>query len=354
MDIFEKYSVPSALDGVSTVEEWYKKREELKKLIYLEYGNPLPVPESVCFKEERSINEFASKATVRKGSVCAVVNGKEIEFPVKEVVPSGEGKHPVIVLLNFHADVPDKYFPAEEVIDRGYAAVSINYNDVTTDDNDFTTGIAPCFIQGERKPDDPGKIMMWAWAAMRVADCLEKESWADTDRLAVIGHSRLGKTALLTGALDERFAFIHSNNAGCCGDALFRVGIHSEKAEHIKNITDVFPYWFCPSFKEYADNEDKLPFDQHFLLSLIAPRRVNVASAILDQWACPEAQFACCKAASPVYEFLGRDGFIAGKSLPEPGTHFQDGEIGFHLRSGSHYLSREDWNLFMDFMDKKQ
>lgn len=170
----------------------------------------------------------------------------------------------------------------------------------------------------------------------------------DFNRAAVVGHSRLGKTALWAGALDERFTHVISNNSGCSGAAITR----QKKGERIRDIIRVFSRWFCDNYQKYVDKEELLPFDQHFLVAAIAPRKVYVASAIEDEWADPVSEFLSCYAASEVYEKLGLKGFISSDRLPEAGEYFHEGNIGYHLRKGTHYLSREDWNLFMDYMEK--
>jgi hypothetical protein len=190
---------------------------------------------------------------------------------------------------------------------------------------------------------------MWAWAASRVMDYLQTLEGIDGKRIAVIGHSRLGKTALWCAAQDERFAMGISNDSGCSGAAITR----DKKGEHIKDITRSFKYWFCENYLKYVDNEEALPFDQHFLLSAIAPRPVYVCSALEDEWADPQSEFLSCVASSCVYELLGVKGLIAGDEYPEPGTSLHEGSIGYHLREGTHYLSRYAWQRFMEYMTQK-
>ena len=168
----------------------------------------------------------------------------------------------------------------------------------------------------------------------------------DLSKATVIGHSRLGKTALLTGAIDERFTCTISNNSGCSGAAISR----GKQGETIKDIYERFPFWFCKNYKKYIDNEFNLPFDQHFLLASIAPRKVYVSSAQDDLWADPISEFLSCVAASEVYEKLGLKGFIYPNRLPKAGDVFHKGNIGYHLRAGKHYLSREDWINFIKFL----
>ena len=171
----------------------------------------------------------------------------------------------------------------------------------------------------------------------------------DMSRAYVCGHSRLGKTALLTGAVDERVKLAYSNDSGCCGAALSR----GKSGESVEDITRVFPQWFCKGYIKYAGNEDKMPFDQHWLIASVAPRRVYVASAFEDKWADPNSEMLSCVAASEAYEACGLRGLVCNDSLPQIGDVYHDGMIGYHLRAGLHYLSREDWNKMIDYVIKQ-
>ena len=315
-----------------------------------EYGSPLPMPEKTEFEQTERIDRFcAGKAEYTIVRATITVNGKTASFPMHVCRPSGEGKYPTVVFLNFRPLVPDKYLPAEEIIDRGIAFVSICYTDVAGDDDDFESGIAHLFNIDRSEPTAPGKIMLWALAARCAANYLENCDFADMKNLAVAGHSRLGKTALVTGALDSRFRFIYSNNAGCSGDSLFR-GKES-RSEHIADITKNFPYWFCPDFRQFANRDDEVPFDQHFLLALNADRNIYITSSMEDIWANPGAQLACCRAASPVCRLYGRTG-IDESEIKEMPFFTHSGSIGYHARPGVHYMSRYDWNLFIDYLQK--
>ena len=241
--------------------------------------------------------------------------------------------------------------PIEEICDHGFAVASFGYQDITSDDTDFSTGLAKwIYPDGIRTaPDAPGKIACWAWAAMRVMDFLQTHESINPKNITVAGHSRLGKTALLAAALDTRFACAHSNNSGCCGAALTRNKI----GESLQDICTAFPYWFCKNFYAYINKENELPFDQNFLVSAIAPRKVYIASAAEDTWADPKSEFLCAAAASKTYEALGLNGLvIKSEQHPEPGQCYHDGNIGYHLRTGSHFFSREDWQKLIAFLNK--
>ena len=157
-----------------------------------------------------------------------------------------------------------------------------------------------------------------------------------------------GETALLTGALDSRFTYVVSNNAGCSGDAPMRGKIDGN--ERVRHIVDRFPYWFCPKYLCYAGNEESALFDQHFLLALSAPRYLVTGSAELDVWADPEGQYLSAALAGRVWELYGIQASLPCEKFPEVGAEFSDGAIGYHYRPGMHFLSRSDWGAYMRFI----
>lgn len=327
-----------------------KTREEmLKILLSQEYGNMPPLPESIEFNTEECVipNFCAGKAYCNRVTVNCVVNGKEFSFPFLITIPADEEKHPFFIHMNFRPDNPDRYMPTEELIDNGFAVLSAYYEDITSDDEDFTNGLAGIlFPDGKRGPEDSGKIAMWAWANQRIMDYAQLMSdKLDLSCCCVCGHSRLGKTALLTAATDERFAFAYSNDAGCSGDSLAR----GTSGEQIKDICKNFPYWFCENYKQYADNEENMPFDQHYLIACIAPRNVHLGSASDDWWADPVSQYLSCVAAGDAFE----NGFCYENKKPEINDEFFEGDVGFHMRKGLHYYGREDWNKNIKFIRSK-
>ncbi len=351
-DELKSRGVPDPFEGVSSRAEWLAKRELIKDVLQKEEYGYLPAkPDSVSVKVISSDPGFcAGKAPLEMLMLKAEFGGKEFSFPFCSVVPAGKTNIPAFIHITFRKEVPDKYMPSEEICDNGFAMFSFCYNDVTADNNDFTDGLAGVLFGGrridERTGDECGKIAMWAWAAMRVMDYVMTVPCIDKGNVAVAGHSRLGKTALLAGAFDERFAFTFSNNSGCSGAAITR----SKVGEKVKDICTRFPFWFCRNYRKYMDNEQEMPFDQHFLLSLAAPRKVYAASAEADSWADPASEYLSCAAASPVYSYWGMRGFIAADRYPEAGDIFHEGNIGYHLRKGRHYFSREDWLRDMEFI----
>lgn len=332
--------------------DWKTRRKELSDILQREvYGFRPEDPEEITYTFLEKDDKFcAGKAVLCKIEIKSVINGKEFAFPFYATIPTAGEKHPFFVHINFRDCVPDRYMPSEEIVDHGFAVLSFCYKDVTSDDNDFGNGLAGVLYDGkERKGSDCGKIAMWSWAASRVMDFAQTLDCLDFERSAVVGHSRLGKTALLTGMLDERFRFVFSNDSGCSGAAITR----NKVGETVKDICGRFSYWFAPNYQNYIDNEQNLPCDQHFLLAACAPRYVYVASAAEDTWADPDSEYLSCCAASEVYERLGVKGFVHPDRLPMPGDALQEGSIGYHLRYGKHYFSREDWLHYFEYINKK-
>lgn len=338
---------------VKSKEAFERRRAELKDILQKEvYGYLPPAPDhlNVELKEEENASFLAGFAIRRNFIFHCDIGGEDAPFPVTQIMPKKEGKIPVFVCINFGTDIVHKYLPLEEIVHRGYGLFVIKYQDVAKDSADFRFGMAKYLCKNRRMATAPGKIAMWAWAAMRVMDYLPRFENVDLDHVAVIGHSRLGKTALFAGAMDERFRYVISNDSGCTGAAISR----EKGGERIEQICDRFPYWFCPRYKRYIDKESEMPFDQHFLLSLIAPRHLMVGSAEDDLWADPRNEFLSTAAANEAYALYGMQGLVHHDTFPTPDTELDEGDCLYHYRRGEHYLSRLDWNAYMDFIDKKR
>jgi hypothetical protein len=323
------------------------KDEILNLLLKHEYGYLPPAPDAVSVEIADCSKSFcAGKAKLYKQIFRCDIGGREFCFPVNYTQRIGKSK--CFIHINFRPDVTDRYQPAEEIVDNGYSIFSFCYKDVTDDNGDFTDGLAGIvFPGGKRKPDDCGKIGLWAWAVLRVMDYAVTLPEIDSGKISVAGHSRLGKTALLAGALDSRFYCAFSNCSGCSGAAISR----GSTGETIADIVGKFPYWFCENYIKYANCEEKLPFDQHFLLAANAPHRVYVASAKDDLWADPKNEFLSCRLASDYFRKLGLsvDSF---EKMPQCGGKIHNGYIGYHYREGRHYFSRSDWNYYFKYLNE--
>ena len=337
---------------VKDEKDFELRREEIKMLLEdYEYGCIPEKPEHMDVDEVGFDGVFcAGKAPLRRLKFTFTIGEDKFSFPVTAVIPKKEGKHPAFVHISLSPDVPDKYMPAEEIADRGYAVFSFCYEDVTKDNKNFKSGAAKYLTKSRKRQNASGKIAIWAWAAMRVADYIQALDNIDKENLAVIGHSRLGKSALLAGAFDDRFKYVISNNSGCSGAAMLR----GKTGENLSTLLESHSEWFCPRYSDYVIFENNLPLDQHFLLAASAPRHILIGSAYEDVWSDPESEFISAYLASEVYEKIyGISGLIHENKFPEPNTVLDKGSICYHIREGVSYLSREDWNTYMNYIDKR-
>jgi len=348
---------------VTTPAEWRKtRRPEILELFRTNvYGRaPIGRPDTLRFNaKETDKDAMGGRATLKRVDISfSGPGGKgaiELALFVRNQAPK-----PVpgfVLICNRSRDNIDPtrktrspFWPAERIVERGYAAASFHNSDLDPDKHDgFKNGVHGIFQpkNAKRAPDAWATIAAWAWGASRVMDYFEIDKDIDEKRIGVVGHSRGGKTSLWCGAEDERFALTVSNDSGCTGAALAR----NKKGERVKRINRSFPHWFCENYRKYNDKEDDLPVDQHELIALMAPRLVYVASASQDGWADPEGEFLSCVHAGAVYRLFGLRGVGATK-MPKPQQPLHTGHIGHHIRKGKHNLVEYDWDRYMDFADK--
>lgn len=388
------FPVPDPLkceDGstISTADAWIKKRRpEVLRLFEQEVYGKTPqertpgIRFAVLSEDKKALG---GKATKRE--VAIQFAGKEA--PHAEILLYLPNEHrkpaPVFVSLNFggnHSVAPDpairlsqawfrndqktgyvenkateqtrgsseRRWPVEQIIARGYGVATAYYGDFEPDSPEgIGDGVRPLFFKpGQTAPanDDWAAIGAWAWGLSRMADYLVTLPEVDPKKLAVLGHSRLGKTSLWAGAQDPRFTIVISNDSGAGGAALSKRIF----GETVGVLNNAFPHWFCGNFKKYSENEGALPIDQHELIALMAPRPVYIASATEDLWADPKGEFLGGKLAEPVYALFGKKGL--GMDEPPPPDKSVGDFIGYHARTGKHDILLFDWEQYMNFADR--
>ncbi|MBQ8688881.1 MAG: hypothetical protein IJ515_00775 [Clostridia bacterium] len=359
-DEIQKREYPSVLqtaDGRPVArEEWAEHRQEMTELLErYSYGKTPRIPVRVWGESELISNDaYDGRVFRERVRLFFETERGKTSFPVEFFIPKGEEKPPVFLHIAFRP-VPDKYIPVEKITAAGYALCVVVYTDMMNDDHfgDFSGGIAEHFGTDEKRGrEEWGKIGMWAYGASRVLDyMIESRHDVDTARVAVIGHSRLGKTALWCAAQDERFAAAISNDSGYGGAASSRHGAGERITDFLRSGSWD---WFCERFKDYTgDGEDRKPYDQSLLLALIAPRYLCVGSATLDRGADPKAEFLTTLNASRAWELLGGRGLVCPDRMPEAGERFYDGDVGYQLRGGVHFLDPADWDAYIEFLDRK-
>jgi pimeloyl-ACP methyl ester carboxylesterase len=359
-----EYSLPDVLimnDGtaVKSPGEW--KNERRGEILEMFRSNVFGRVPETRYEESFKIintdkNAMGGASTLKQIEVNITSEGKTLVINLTLFTPNNSGKPvPAFLLINNRgAAVADplrktksEFWPAEEVIARGYAIAVFNNSDLDVDKfDDFKDGIHAVLDRGARNGDAWGTIAAWAWGASRCMDYLIQDKAIDAGKVAVVGHSRGGKTALWAGAEDTRFALVVSNESGCTGAALAR----RKFGETVKRINTSFPHWFCTNYRKYNDNEDKLPVDMHMLLSLTAPRALYVACASDDLWGDPKGSYMSLYNAVPVFSLLGKKSGIPA-AMPPLEKQLISGNVAFHVREGNHNMLLTDWNRFMDFAD---
>jgi hypothetical protein len=385
---------------VTTAKQWLKRRKELLQLfITEEYGQAPARPKNMTFKVFESNNNALGGLATRK-QVTVYFDGKPdgprmdmlIYLPNQVKKPA-----PMVLQLDFEGNqtlsndldvrlstswigrgrgvVNNRATEAtrgkhpnadvEMILKRGYGFATIYYGDIVPDYDDGvvngvrgaypaelkTTGVDASVIAlypaFQNRGDNFSSEAAWAWGLSRALDYMETDKDIDAKKVAVFGHSRLGKAAVWAGTTDQRFALVISNESGAGGVRIFRRG----KGEDIHHLCTAFPHWFAANFSKYIGRDTVLPFDQHMLIALIAPRPVAIGSAAADLNSDPEGEFLGGVYATPVYRLLGTDGLPATKwpAVNEPVS----GRIHYHVRPGRHSIMTYDWEQYLDFMDKQ-
>ena len=358
------YILPEVLsyasgNKITSAKAWTKSRRlELLELFRRNvYGR---IPETLYSKSFKVVktdeNAMGGAATLKQVDITIKSGSQSLVIHLNLFVPNSARKPvPAFLLINIQGpDVSDparlkksESWPAEEVIERGYAIAVFNNFDVDPDNYDeFKNGIHGLLDHGQRRDDSWGTIAAWAWGASRCMDYFETDRDINKKKVAVVGHSRGGKTALWAGADDQRFSMVIANESGCGGAALARRRL----GETVARINTAFPHWFCLNYEKFAGREDEMPFDMHMLLALIAPRALYIDAASEDLWGDPKGCWLSLYNALPVYRLLKAAGDIP-EAVPPLNKQVISGKVGFHIRDGAHDMLLKDWNWFMDFAD---
>lgn len=356
------YEIPDPLlraDGtlVATAAEWPARRAEILATFQREMYGQLP-PACPIFTETVSLDEsgdFSVRKVVRMW-FRPDRSGPCVDWTV--VTPKAACRPtPCVLLLNYKG-LDDKTFgeliPVDMLVARGYSLVTATYTDISPDpvgkeaqDQYAYTGIFD--LWGPRDPsrtDNTTSLMAWAWALMRAMDMIAAEPAIDESRVVLTGYSRLAKAALVAGAFDDRFAVVAPVQTGGGGVPIAKRYF----GENVQTETAAFTHWFCRAYDKYADNEASLPFDQHFLLACVAPRPLLVCGFDKD-WFDTKGEFLSVRAASPVWELLGKPGLPDVSWPADFDTKAIGPCLGYVRRSGAHFISHYDWEWILDFAD---
>ena len=361
-DKIPAYDLPDPLlmnngKRVKNARQWTnKRRAEILEIFAQEmYGHIPARPEGLHFKkisEEIVYNGLGVRKVVR----IYLDKAEQHWFDVLIHLPKN-AEHPVPVFagLNFKGndatldERASSRWPYEQILKEGFGVATAWRDAIEPDGKDSKIGEAEnvCKDGGVRtwynKGGDWGAISAWAWGLSCIYDYLATDSKIDATKIAVIGHSRLGKTSLWAGANDTRFAMVVSNCSGCCGTAISRRVI----GENFARINTSFSHWFTREFDKYMHKEASFPADQHWLASLVAPRPLYIASATEDLWADPKGEWLSALHVAPVYKLFGKEG--VKEVYPAPDTPDMEGVVAYHVRTGKHDITAFDWKQYVSF-----
>ena len=363
-DKIKPYTLPDVLtasDGkkVTSSGQWKNvRRPEILELFRQNiFGRVPETPYKKSFKVVNlDRNAMEGAAILKQVDITIAAEGKTLVIHLTLFTPVKAKKPvPVFLLIDNRGPantdparkVKSEFWPVEEALTRGYGMAVFNNADLDPDNfDDFKNGIHALLDKNPRQGDSWGTLAAWAWGASRCLDYLVTDKDVAGDKVAVVGHSRGGKTALWAGAEDQRFAMVVSNESGAGGAALAR----RRFGETVSRLNSAFPHWFCSNYKKYSDNEDALPVDMHMLLALTAPRALYVDCADEDLWGDPRGSYLSLYNAVPVFNLLGKNSTIP-EAMPPLNKQIISGKVAFHIRYGVHNMLLKDWNWFMDFAD---
>ncbi len=357
-----EYTLPDLLtlnsgQIVTTARQWMKyRRPEILEFYTKEVFGDVPArPEGLHFKQVGEDEQVFGGLGIRRRVRICLDKEEQHSFDVLIHFPKKHKKScPVLVNLNFtdnndmtFEDAPFdyKHYPYEMILREGFAIATATRNSIEPD-------VKPVDSKGDGvrawyEKIYPGKyiwsaISAWAWGLSRMADYIETDKDLDASKMVLVGHSRLGKTALWTGANDKRFAVVVSNSSGCGGAAITR----RQFGETYRIMRVNFPHWIVPNNYKYDDAD--FPIDQNGLASLTAPRPLYIASSTNDLWCDPKGEWLCAKTVQPVYDLFGKKG-LESTDVLKGGQRDDQGTVGYKMRIGDHDLLPEDWKVYIEF-----
>lgn len=337
---------------VRSARQWVKQRRgEILEIFSSEMYGPIPPsPDGLHFKvldvKETELDGLATQKTVR----IFLDRSEQHWFDMMLLLPnSRKGRTPVFAGLNFCYDNEETFkekkgeaWPFEMILQAGFGVATAVRHDIEPEWKEYKgpkrEGLSSWYAP------DCRAISAWAWGLSRIMDYLETDSDVDARKVAVIGHSRLGKTALWAAANDQRFSLVISNCSGACGAAISRRRL----GERFSVCGGIFPYWFCDRFQTWGEREDEFPADQHWLAALIAPRPLYIASATDDLWADPRGEWLTAASVGPVYRLFGKKG-LSETEMPSPDCPDNNGTVAYHIHTGRHMICRYNWEQYIAF-----
>lgn len=357
---------------VETEQAFAARREEILALFQKEVYGPIPTSGfDTTFQVVEEGEALQGKAIRKQVKITVQTEKGSSDALLLLYLPKSKDPAPVILGLNFSGNHMILDDPAilpsygiakeekeleeergskayrwnvEECISKGRAVATICCEDFAPDSaKNYASRVVSLFDEEEFKA-----ISAWSFGLMRGVDYLTEDSGIDTEHIAVIGHSRLGKAAVWAGANDQRIGLVISNDSGNTGASLSR----ENHGETVASINKVFPHWFCSNYKKYGHHEDTLPVDQNLLLATIAPRKLYVACAEDDLWADPQGAWNSLMSAQKAFALYGLETLPESKTQPEAGTPLWSNSVGYHVRSGWHEVQPEDWKYYLEYMDR--
>ena len=361
---------------IKTKKEWEKiRRPELEQLLENEIYGFVPsadvkMTSAVIEQDDNALGGTA----IRKQVKITFTNkeNKSLSVALLIYLPKGLKKFPTFLGYNFNGNetiYPDPMiqsspvlngnnkqsgrdslnWPVATIINSGCGVATMYYWEVAPDKEEFTTGIYPLFYQPNQVkplPNEWGGLAAWAWGLSKAMDYLQSDKQVDAKRVIVLGHSRLGKAAIWAGAKDQRFAGVISSGSGAMGVSISK----NKKGETLSAVIKRFPRWTAGNFKKYLNQDANLPFDQHMVVAMVAPRPIYISSASEDQWADPSHEYLSAYLTTEVYALYGYPKWsYQAPKIQEPIR----GRVSQHIRDGKHDILPYDWNLFLTFAQRE-